>query len=393
LIGRPECGKVGAGRGFGVRPPSAAFAASGRLTMKSALKGVAALLVSVAPALAQDNVVNVYNWSDYIDPSVLQEFTEKTGIRVRYDVFDSNEILEAKLLAGSSGYDVVVPTAYFLSRQIGAGLIEPLDRAKLPNIGNLWDAILERTAIYDPGAQYAIPYMWGTVGIGYNEDEIRERMADAPTDSWAMIFDPDVISKFADCGVQLLDSPTDILPAALNYLGKNPDSKEAHDLRAAADLVATIRPYVQKFHSSEYINALAGGDICLAVGYSGDILQARDRAEEAGNNVTVAYVVPKEGAQMWFDMMAVPVDAPNKDNAFAFLNFMMEPEVIAKSTNFVNYANANEASLPFIDEAVKDDPGVYPPAEAFSHLYVTTELPPNVQRIATREWTRVKTGQ
>jgi putrescine transport system substrate-binding protein len=354
--------------------------------------GLAALLMSAAPAWAQ-NVVNVFNWSDYIDPALLEEFTAETGIEVRYDVFDSNEILEARLLAGSSGYDVVVPTAYFLSRQIEAGLIEPLDRSKLPNMDNLWDAILQRTAIYDPNSDHSIPYMWGTVGIGYNEAMITERMPDAPVDSWAMVFDPEVISKFADCGVQLLDSPTDILPAALNYLGKNPDSKEPDDLRAAADLVATIQPYVQKFHSSEYINALAGGDICLAVGYSGDILQARDRADEASNGVNVRYAVPSEGAQMWFDMMAIPADAPNKDNAHAFINFMMDPEVIARATNYVNYANGNEASKPFVDEAVLNDPGVYPKPETVERLYTTTELAPAVQRVATREWTRAKTGR
>lgn len=361
--------------------------------MTSALKaGLAALLLSAAPAWAQ-NVVNVYNWSDYIDPDLLAEFTAETGIEVRYDVFDSNEILEARLLAGSSGYDVVVPTAYFLSRQIQAGLIEPLDRTKLPNIDNLWDAILERTAIYDPNAEHAIPYMWGTVGIGYNEAMILERMPDAPVDSWAMIFDPEVISKFADCGVQLLDSQTDIFPAALNYLGKDPNSQEPDDIREAAILVASIQPHVQKFHSSEYINALAGGDICLAVGYSGDILQARDRADEAANDVTVIYSVPDEGAQMWFDMMAIPSDAPNKDNAHAFINFVMDPEVIARASNYVNYANGNEASLPFVDESVLNDPGVYPKPETVERLYTTTELPPAVQRVATREFTRAKTGR
>lgn len=358
--------------------------------MRMALAGL--LMLGTVPAMA-DGVVNVYNWSDYIDDEILSDFTKETGIEVRYDVFDSNELLEAKLLAGNTGYDVVVPTAYFLSRQIDAGLFAKLDKSNLKNLGNLWDAILKRTQTYDPGAQYAIPYMWGTTGIGYVEEKIAERMPDAPVDSWDMIFDPEVISRFADCGVHLLDAPTDMLPIALNYLGKDPNSAVPEDLKAAADLIANIRPYVQKFHSSEYINALASGDICLAVGWSGDVLQARDRAEEAGNGVTVAYSIPKEGTMMWFDMMAIPVDAPNKANANAFLDYLMRPEVIAKATNYVNYANANKASQEFIDESVLSDPAVYPSEEVLDRLFTTTALPPRAQRVATREWTRVKTGQ
>ena len=353
--------------------------------------GLAALILSALPAAAQE-VVNVYNWSDYIDESVLAEFTEETGIEVRYDVFDSNEMLEAKLLAGGTGYDVVVPTAYFLSRQIQAGLFDKLDKSKLENFGNLWDKILARTDVYDPGTEYAIPYMWGTTGIGYVKEKIEERMPDAPVDSWDMIFNPEIISKFADCGVQILDAPTDIFPIALNYLGKDPNSKDPDDIKAASELLQKIRPYVQKFHSSEYINGLAGGDICLAVGWSGDVLQARDRAAEADNGVTVEYSVPKEGTMMWFDMMAIPVDAPHKENALKFLDFIMRPDVIAKATNYVNYANGNAASMDLIDESVLSDPAVYPTPEVVDTLFTTTELPQRVQRVATREWTKVKTG-
>jgi len=360
--------------------------------MKHAITaGLAAFLLSAAPASAQ-GVVNVYNWSDYIDETILDDFTEETGIEVRYDVFDSNELLEAKLLAGDTGYDVVVPSGYFLSRQIRAGLFDKLDKSKLPNFDNLWDRILDRTDVYDPGAQYAIPYMWGTTGIGYVEERISARMPDAPVGSWDMIFDPEIIAKFEDCGIHVLDAPTDVLPVALNYLGMDPNSKDPDELRAAAELVARIRPYVQKFHSSEYINALASGDICLAVGWSGDVLQARDRAAEADNNVTVHYSIPKEGTMMWFDMMAIPADAPNRDNAHAFLNFIMQPEIIARATNYVNYANANEASLEYVDDSVRNDPAVYPPPEVLETLFTTTELPPRVQRVVTREWTRVKTG-
>ncbi|WMS44997.1 polyamine ABC transporter substrate-binding protein [Acuticoccus sp. MNP-M23] len=353
---------------------------------------VAALLIGAGPAMA-DGVVNVYNWSDYIDDSILAEFTEETGIKVQYDVFDSNELLEAKLLASGSGYDVVVPTAYFLSRQIQAGVFGELDKAELPNFKNLWDKILKQTDKYDANAEHAIPYMWGTTGFGYVEDKILERMPDAPVDSWDMVFDPEIVSKFADCGVQLLDSPSDILPAALQYIGKDPNSTDPDDIKAAADLVQKIRPYVQKFHSSEYINGLAGGDICLAVGWSGDVLQARDRADEADNGVTVKYVIPKEGAQMWFDMMAIPADAPNRENAHAFLNFIMKPDVIAKVTDYVSYANANAASLDLIDEDVRTDPAVYPSDEVMDNLFTVKALEPRAQRVATREWTRVKSGQ
>ncbi|MBJ3777845.1 polyamine ABC transporter substrate-binding protein [Acuticoccus mangrovi] len=346
----------------------------------------------VAPAAGQE-VVNVYNWSDYIDESVLGDFTAETGIEVRYDVFDSNEFVEAKLLAGSTGYDVVVPTAYFLSRQIRAGVFAPLDKSKLSNLGNLWDKITKETATYDPGLEYAIPYMWGTTGLGYVEEKILERMPDAPVDSWDMLFDPDVVSKFADCGIHVLDAQSDVLPIAMNYLGLDPNSKDPNDIRAGAELVAKIRPFVQKFDSSEYINALANGDICLAVGWSGDVLQARDRADEADNGVTVVYSIPKEGAPMWFDMMAIPADAPHMDNALKFIDFILRPEVIAKATNYVNYANANAASREFVDEGVLGDPAVYPPDEVQETLFTTTELPPRVQRVATREWTRIKTGQ
>lgn len=360
--------------------------------MKRAIGVALASLLLCAGSASADGVVNVYNWSDYIDEEILAEFTAETGIDVRYDVFDSNEMLEAKLLAGRTGYDVVVPTAYFLSRQIEAGLFANLDKAALTNIDALWDVIQKRVEVYDPGAAHAVTYMWGTTGFGYVEDKILERMPDAPVGSWDMIFDPEVVSKFADCGVHLLDSPTDIIPIALQYLGKDPNSHSADDIRAAADLVAQIRPYVQKFHSSEYINALASGDICLAVGWSGDVLQARDRAEEAGNDVAVKYVIPKEGTMMWFDMMAIPVDAPNMENANIFIDYMMRPEVIAKATNYVNYANANKPSQEFIDEGVLSDPAVYPSQEVLDRLFTTTALPPRAQRVQTREWTRVKTG-
>ena len=280
-------------------------------TTRRALIGgaVAVGLLAGQSAIAKDKIVRVYNWSDYIDSSILEDFTKETGIKVVYDVFDSNEVLETKLLAGSSGYDVVVPTGPFLSRQIAAGVFQKLDKSKLPNISNMWPDIAERSSIYDPGNLYSVNYMWGTTGIGYNEAKIKERMGDAPLTSWDMIYKPDVIAKFKDCGIHVLDSADDVFPSVLNYLGLDPNSKKTEDIAKAGELMAKIRPNIQKFHSSEYINALANGDICMAIGYSGDILQARNRAEEAKNGVVINYLLPAQGAQMWFDQLAIPADA------------------------------------------------------------------------------------
>lgn len=353
----------------------------------------AAAAAALLSGSASGEVVNVYNWSDYIDESILDDFAAETGIEVVYDVYDSNEILETKLLAGGSGYDVVVPTGAFLSRQIDAGLFQPLDRDKLSNAGNLWDVIQARTEAYDPGGRHSVNYMWGTTGIGYNVGQILQRMPDAPLDSWAMIFDPEVVSQFADCGVHVLDAPTEVLPAALNYLGLDPNSHDSDDIRAAAELVAGIAPHVRKFHSSEYIDALGNGDICLAVGWSGDVFLARDAANEAGSGNEVAYVIPSEGALMFFDQMAIPADAPNPDNAHAFINYILRPEVIAKASNYVFYANGNQASQALLDRAVLEDPAIYPDEQTLDRLYVTTPYPAAVQRTVTRSWTRVKTGR
>ncbi len=354
---------------------------------------VVAASIPAMPALAQDAVVNVYNWSDYIDEEILADFTKETGIKVVYDVFDSNEILETKLLAGGTGYDVVVPSATFLARQIQAGVFQKVDRSKLGNIGNVWDDIAERVAVYDPDNAYSVNYMWGTTGFGYNVAKIKERMADAPVDSWAMVFDPDIVAKFADCGIHVLDAPTEVIPAALNYLGLDPRSRDAGDIKKAEELVNAIRPHVQKFHSSEYINALANGDICLAVGWSGDVLQARDRAAEVDQGVEVAYVIPKEGALMWFDQLAVPADAPNTDAAHQFINYILRPEVVAKATNYVYYANGNSASMPLLDEEVTGDPAIYPDDATVKNLYTILPYDAKSQRLITRAWTKITTGQ
>lgn len=354
---------------------------------------VLATTVLAQPATAADRELRIYNWSDYIEKSVLEDFTKETGIKITYDVFDSNDVLETKMLAGGSGYDIVVPTGPYLTRLINAKVFQKLDKSKLPNLKNMWPLITERTAIYDPGNEYSINYMWGTTSLGYNVAKIKAAMPDAPVDSWDMIFKPEVASKFKDCGVHLLDSADDILPAALHYLKLNPDSKDPEDIKKAGALLETIRPNIQKFHSSEFINALANGDICLAVGFSGDILQGATRAAEAKNGVEVVLSVPKEGAQMWFDQLAIPADAKNVAEAHLFLDYMMRPEVIAKASNYINYANGNLASQKFIDEAILKNPNIFPDEAMLKRLYVKTSYDPKLQRTVTRTWTKVTTGQ
>ena len=337
-------------------------------------------------------IVNVYNWSDYIDEEILAEFEAETGIKVVYDVFDSNEVLEAKLLAGKTGYDVVVPSATFLARQIQAGVFQKLDKSKLTNIGNMWDVVSKRTAQYDPDNSYSANYMWGTTGIGYNVGEVKARLGLDAVTSWDVIFDTEMLSKMADCGVHLLDAPEEIMPAALNYLGFDPNSRDRAEMAQAGELLLSIRPYVTKFHSSEYISALANGDICLAVGWSGDVLQARDRAAEADNGIEVNYIAPTEGALMWFDQMAIPADAENPDNAHVFINYIMRPEVMAKASNYVYYANGNLASQAFLVEDVINDSAIYPDAAALEKLYVIQPYDQRSLRLLTRIWTKVKSG-
>ncbi len=366
------------------------------MKMSKTLKALVASAIFVSStALAQDEkVVNVYNWSDYIDESVLADFEKETGIKVRYDVFDTNELLETKMLAGKSGYDVVVPSGSFLSRQIEAGVFQKLDFSKLPHAKNMWDDVKNVTAVYDPGNEYSVNYMWGTTGIGYNEEKIKEVLGDdAPTDSLSLIFDPKNIEKLASCGVHVLDAPTEIIPAALQYLGEDPNSKDVEVIKKAEDVLLAIRPHVQKFHSSEYINALANGDICVAFGWSGDVLQARDRAAEANAGNTIVYKIPKEGALMWFDQMAVPADAPNPELAHQFIDFIMRGYVAAAASNYVNYANGNKAAQGLLDDGVINDPAIYPSDETMKNLYSVTAYAPKVNRVVTRLWTKVKTGQ
>ena len=370
----------------------------------TALAALGALLAACGgqssdrPAVAgvdtdEERVLNVWNWSDYIEESLLEQFESETGIQVNYEVGDSNEMLETKLLAGRTGYDVVVPSASFLARQIQAGIFQKLDKSKIPNLQYVWPEVAERLQVFDPGNEHAVNYMWGTTGIGINVDKVKERLGDIPLNTWDIVLKPELSAKLKDCGIHMLDAPEDIMPGVLSYLGLNPDSKDAKDFQKAADLLVKVRGNIQKFHSSEYINALANGDICVAVGYSGDILQAKARAEEAKNNVNVAYIIPKEGALMWFDSMAIPADAPHPDEAHAFINFMMKPEVAAANSNFVAYANGNIASKEHLDEEIRNDPGIYPDDETMKRLFTNTAYDERAQRTLTRLWTRVKTGR
>jgi putrescine transport system substrate-binding protein len=345
-------------------------------------------------AQAADRMVNFYNWSDYIDPTVLADFTAQTGIRVQYDTFDSNDILETKLLAGKSGYDLVVPTAYFLERQIKAGVFQKLDKSKLPNLVNAWDDIARRLAAYDPGNEYAVNYMWGTTGIGYNVGKARAVLgAQAAIDSWDVVFKPEIIAKFKDCGVYMLDSSDDVLSAALHYINLDPNTKDPAEIERAADVVAKVRPYVRKFHSSEYLNGLASGDICLVLGFSGDMKQAQKRAAEAKNGVEIGYAVPKEGAQLWFDNIAIPKDARNVAEAHALIDYLLKPEVAAKNSNYLSYANGNGASRALIDPQILGDRGIYPDAAMMQRLYTITAHDQKTQRLMNRLWTRIKTGK
>ena len=345
------------------------------------------------PSAAEEKVVNVANWSDYIEPAVIADFHRETGIKVNYDVFDSNEALETKLLTGHTNYDVVVPSGPFLERQIAAGVYRKLDKSLLPNLRNLDPAIQQSAALYDPGNQYAVDYMWITSGPGYNVAKIKERMAAAPLDSWRMLFDPAVVSKFKDCGVTLLDAPTEVLGTVLLYLGKDPNSQSAEDLQAAEKVLLSIRPYIRYVHSSRYIDDLANGEICLALGWSGDIKQAHDRAREAGNGVELAYSIPDDGAIKNLDVLAIPADAPHPRNAHQFIDYLLRLDVAARNTNLLKYANGDLPANPHIDARVRGDPGVYPPPAVGDKLVPERAKSHDFSRLLIRAWTRFKTGQ
>lgn len=351
------------------------------------------LLLGSSQLMAEE--LHVYNWSDYIAKDTIANFEKQTGIKVVYDVYDSNEVVEAKLLAGQSGYDVIFPTARpFVDRHIKAGLYQPLDKSALTNYDNMDPDLLESLAGIDPGNKYAVPYMWGTTGIGYNVDKVKAILGDdMPVNSWALIFDPKISSKLKSCGISLMDDVNEVFAAASAYLGQSPDDHSSAAIDKVKALLDKARPNIRYFHSSQYITDLANGDTCVSMGYSGDVLQARDRAEEAGNGVHVAYTVPKEGAVVWTDVMVIPADAPNPEAANKFINYMMEPKVIAEVSNYVAYANANKAATPYVDEEIRKDPGIYPPAEAREHFIVLKTPTERELRLMNRTWTRIKTGR
>ena len=346
-----------------------------------------------APVADGEQVLNIYKWSDYIAEDTIANFEKETGIKVRYDVFDSNEVLEAKLLAGNTGYDIVVPTANFVARQIQAGVFQALDKTKLPNYKNLDPDIMKVLAAYDPDNQHVLPWMWGTTGVGYNVKMIKDRMPDAPIGSWDMIFKPEVLAKFKDCGVSILDAPAEVFQTALRYLELPTGSQAEDDLKKAEALVMSIRPSIKYFHSSQYINDLANGELCLVLGWSGDIFQARDRAREAKKGNEIAYFIPKQGALLWVDTTAIPKDAPHAANAYKFLDYIMRPEVIAAVSNQVHYANGNAAATLLVDEAIRNDKSVYPEPETKNKLFPNVVNTPEYDRLATRTWTRIKTNQ
>ncbi|MGE8179957.1 polyamine ABC transporter substrate-binding protein [Pseudomonas fluorescens] len=356
-----------------------------------------AMLVGVGLTLAVSvqaaSTVHIYNWSDYIGQTTLTDFEKATGVKPVYDVFDSNETLEGKLLAGHTGYDVVVPSSHFLGKQIKAGAFQKLDKSQLPNYSNLDPALLKRLEMNDPGNQYAVPYLWGTNGIGYNVDKVKAVLGVDKIDSWAVLFEPENIKKLNSCGVAFLDSADEMLPTVLNYMGLNANSTNPDDYQKAEAKLLAVRPYVTYFHSSKYISDLANGDICVAVGFSGDIFQAKARAAEAGKGVNVAYAIPKEGGALWFDMLAIPKDSANVKQAHAFINYVLKPEVIAQVSDAVGYANPNPGSDKLMEQSIRSNQSVYPPQAVLDKTYVQVELPPKIQRLMTRSWTKVKSGK
>ncbi len=366
------------------------------LGLKNAGKTLLALSLMGAmagAAQADDKVLHVYNWSDYIAPDTIANFEKESGIKVVYDVFDSNETLEAKLLAGKSGYDVVVPSNNFLAKQIKAGVYQELDTSKLSNYSNLNKSLLKAVSVSDPDNKHAFPYMWGSIGIGYNPEKVKAALGVDKIDSWDVLLKPENIAKLKSCGVSFLDSPTEMLPIALHYLGLPTDTQKKDELKKAEELFLKIRPSIGYFHSSKYISDLANGNICVAVGYSGDIQQAKSRAAEAGGKVKVAYDIPKEGAGSFFDMLAIPKDAENVDAAYKFLNYLLKPEVMASITNAVRFPNGNSAATSLVDKDITNDPGIYPPADVQAKLYAIADLPAATQREMTRSWTKIKSGK
>lgn len=352
---------------------------------------LASLLLSSALAAAEEKVLNVFNWADYIGPTTLADFEAEHGIRVNYDLYDSTAVVDARLLAGKTGYDVVLQALRYSARLIEVGVFQPLDRSKLTLWDNLDPWVLQAMSNYDPGNRYATPYMWGTTGFAYNVAMLRERMPDAPLDSAALVFDPVNAARFADCGISLLDESTMVIPMVMMFLGYDQNSIDPVQLAEAEAVLKSIRPYIRYFSSAKLINDLPNGEICIAMSWSGDYSSAQQRADEVGIDIELAYMVPREGTVLFLDSMLIPADAPHPENAHLFLDFLMRPEVIASISDELRYANANRASLPLIDPALRNDPAAYPSLEDRQNWRSGVIYEPQLERRRTRSWSRVKT--
>jgi putrescine transport system substrate-binding protein len=341
----------------------------------------------------EDRVVDLYNWADYIAPSTAQEFERRTGIRLRVSTFETNETLESRLMTGDSGYDVVVPTAPFLERQIRSGAYQVLDRQRLPNLANLDPQLMARVALNDPGNAHAVIYMWGTYGIGYNVKAVGEALGGPPPDGWALFFDPAYASRLQKCGIGTIDAPAGIIRLVLRYLGRDPNAPGPGDLADAENVLLKIRPFIRTINTTNVIESIANGDLCIALGYNGDFVQARNRARDAKNGIQIAFMLPREGSLLWFDMLAIPKNAPHPKNALVLINFLMDPKVIAGISNFIGFANANAAATSFLDPSLASDPIVFPPPDQRQRLFVESADSPAQARALTRIWEKFKTGQ
>ena len=354
--------------------------------MKTAL--TAALSLCLANTVSAQETLHIYNWSEYIDPTILVDFTAETGIEVEYDTYVDSETTETQLIIGGSGYDLVVVSSEYLQRLIDLKAVRPLEQERLTNRHYLMPEIMERIEVLDPGSRYSVPYLWGTTGIGYNVDAIQERMPNAPLDSWAMIFDPAIVSQFSDCGVAISDSPEEVMGIALNYLGHDPNSKVPAEISAAQQLIGAIAPHLRIF-ASDQMPALSSGDLCLTLNWSGDVLGAMD---EAADDVDLVYAIPHEGAPIWFDMFVVPTDARNGVAAHAFINFILRPEIVARATNEVWYPNPNAAATALVDPEILSDPAVYPSADVMQNLFAVVSRGVREKRDLARVWRRLKLG-
>jgi len=357
------------------------------------LSAVCAAVIS-GSVVAEDKVLNIYNWSDYVSPDTVANFEKETGIKVNYDVYDSNEALEAKLMAGSSGYDLVFPSNSFFERQVKAGAYQAIDKSKLSNYKNIDQQLAGKVARHDEGNKHNVPYAWGTVGIGYNVDMVKARLGeDFQLDSLDMLLKPEVAAKLQDCGIAILDSPAEVMSIVNNYIGEDPNSESMSDLKASAKVLAEARPYYKYFHSSQYISDLANGDICVALGYNGDLLQAKDRAEEAGQGVNISFSIPKEGTLLWFDLMAIPADAPHPEAAMQYINYILRGDVAASLSNYVFYAVPNTAATPMLDAEISENKGIYPIQAVKDKLFIQVAHTPKFDRSLTRTWSNIKTGR